>query len=66
MKFTLNGKTHIHSGNGTLSALLKEISAENHQVAVMINDNIIKRNDIPDISLKDGDTIEVITYATGG
>ena len=66
MNFILNGKSYTHNGNGSLSALLREIEADKKQIAIMINNDIIKKNTIENILLKDDDRIEIITYAAGG
>ncbi len=66
MNFVLNGNTHNHNGDGSLAALLVEIEADKEQVAVMINNSIIKKETINKRSLQDGDQIEIITYAAGG
>ena len=66
MNFVLNGKTHKHNGDGSLTALLVEIEADNKPVAIMINGNIIKKENVDNASLQDGDQIEIITYAAGG
>ncbi len=66
MNFVLNGKPHMHNGNGSLSALLSEIQADQEQIAIMINNDIIKKENIGNITLQDGDQIEIITYAAGG
>jgi thiamine biosynthesis protein ThiS len=66
MNLILNGKSHIHNGNGSLTALLSEIQADKQQIAIMINNDIIKKETIGNITLQDGDQIEIITYAAGG
>ena len=66
MNFVLNGKSHIHNGDGSLKALLSEIQADQEQIAIMINSDIIKKEKISNIALRDGDQIEIITYAAGG
>ncbi len=66
MNFIVNGKSHIHTGDGSLIALLSEIQAVPEQVAVMINNEIIKNSEKETISLKEDDKIEIITYAAGG
>ena len=66
MNFVLNGKSHTHNGNGSLKELLLEINADQHQIAIMVNSDIIKKENISNATLQDGDQIEIITYAAGG
>ena len=66
MNFILNGKTHTHNGDGSLTSLLSEVQADKQQVAVMINNEIAATKDRGNILLQDGDQIEIITYAAGG
>lgn len=66
MNFIINGKPHTHTGNGSLIALLSELQAAPEQVAVMINNEVIKNSEKSTISLQEGDEIEIITYAAGG
>ena len=66
MNIILNGNEYIHNGNGSLLSLLNEIGIDNQQVAVMVDDNIIKMKDRENITLHEGVRIEVITYAAGG
>lgn len=66
MNLIVNGKSHKHTGDGSLIALLSELQANPQQVAVMINNEVVKNSDKETISLQEGDEIEIITYAAGG
>lgn len=66
MNLMVNGKSHEHQGRGTIESLLKELGADRERVAIMINDNIINCNERDSITLKNGDRIEVLTFAGGG
>lgn len=66
MNLIVNGKQHKHSGNGSLVELLSEIEANPEQVAIMINNEVIRKADKDTTTLHDGDQIEIVTYAAGG
>jgi len=66
MKLRLNGNDYDFKGDGFLGALLGEIQANPDQVAVMVNDRIIPKMERGALCLKDGDTVEVMTFMGGG
>jgi sulfur carrier protein len=66
MRLIVNGKPREHNGAGTLTALLVEMGADPAHVATMVNDRIIARKDRDGLALREGDTIEVLTFAGGG
>jgi thiamine biosynthesis protein ThiS len=66
MDLTVNGKPHVHRGNGSIEALILEIHAQPDRVAVLVNDEIVPRQKRGTVSLKEGDHVEIITMAGGG
>lgn len=66
MKLTVNGEPHEHRGAGTIPALVAEIEAELERVAVMINGDIVRRGNFDTVRLREGDTVEILTFAGGG
>ena len=66
MKLIVNGKTHVHKGAVTLPALLKELKIDGNRVAIMVNDNVIAGKERASFPLKEGDRIELLTFAGGG
>ena len=66
MELVLNGDVYEHSGDGSLSSLLAELDLEPERVAVVVNDEIISREQRPETHLAAGDRVEVLTFAGGG
>ena len=66
MKLTVNGEVYEHRGEGTLLSLLGEMGVDPERVAVMINDEVVANADRASAELKDGDRVEVLTFAQGG
>ena len=66
MKLTVNGSPHVHRGNGTVRALLREMEADVQRVAVLVNEEIISRRNFGSARLAENDIVEVLTYAGGG
>ena len=66
MKLTVNGTPYEHRGSGAIAALLAEMGAEAKHVALLVNDRIVVSLERDAIVLKNGDTVEVLTFAGGG
>ncbi len=66
MQLVLNGERHEHKGDGSLISLLREMNLDPGKAAVMINNEIIKREDQQAVILKESDKIELLTFAGGG
>jgi sulfur carrier protein len=66
MKLTVNGSPHVHRGNGTVRALLREMKADTEHVAVLVNEQVISRSKFGSARLAENDVVEVLTYAGGG
>jgi len=66
MKLTVNGETHVHKGNATLPALLTELKVDGNRVAIMVNDDVVAKDERASIVLKTGDRVELLMFAGGG
>ncbi|MBN2301615.1 MAG: sulfur carrier protein ThiS [Lentisphaerae bacterium] len=66
MKLHVNGKPYEHTAGRTIGTLLPEIGAFPDKVAVLLNDNVVKRAEWQNKELKDGDRIEILMLAAGG
>ncbi|QHI69502.1 sulfur carrier protein ThiS [Tichowtungia aerotolerans] len=66
MNLTINGKSHEHTGNGSVIALLGELGATPEHSAVTVNSNIIFSRDWKTFKLNNGDAVEVLTFVGGG
>jgi len=63
---TLNGKLCELAGPVTIPELLESLGVGQRQVAVAINGEVMKRAGWPDISVEDGDVVEVVRAVGGG
>lgn len=66
MFLTVNGEKFKHGGNGSVGALLAELGAAPEHTAVTVNSDIVFSKDWKTFKLKDGDTVEVLTFVGGG
>ncbi len=66
MEIRLNGKNREIGDGTTLSRLLDELSLESSRVAVQVNAHIVKRDRYAEQELRPGDTVEIVTFMSGG
>ena len=62
---TVNGESCSYEGVPTLQAFLEKWSAGTRMVAVL-NDEVIGRQKVGDVILREGDRIELLSLAGGG
>lgn len=65
MRLKVNGEEYT-TGKDTVTQLLKELDIIPERVAVEVNLKIIRRADFDSCRLKEGDSIEVISFVGGG
>lgn len=63
---TLNGKPRELAGPVVIPELLESLGITPRQVAVAINGEVVKRVAWPDVSVEDGDVVEVVRAVGGG
>lgn len=66
MKLKVNGQDQDLSGIKTAGDLLSHLKIARERVAVIVNENVIRRAELDSTDLNDGDTVEVITMVGGG
>lgn len=67
MQVTVNGQNHLLSPDvNTAGSLLTNLNIARERVAVVINEDVVRRADLDNTALADGDTIEIITMVGGG
>jgi len=67
MQLTVNGQLRQVAGTTQTAAdLLGELNIQRERVAVVINENVVRRANLAEAKLNDGDTIEIITMVGGG
>jgi len=62
----LNGEIKKIETEVTLDRLLDLFSLPRQRVAIELNRSVVRRNDWPEITINNGDTIEVIHFVGGG
>ncbi|MBI2080517.1 MAG: sulfur carrier protein ThiS [candidate division NC10 bacterium] len=66
MDLRVNGKVRAGREGLTVTGLLEDLQIHPQRVAVQLNGAILKREQFPEVVLKDGDTVEIITFMAGG
>ncbi len=65
MQVYVNDEVH-HLANGRLPKLLSELGADSKRVVVVINGEVIPREQRANQALQDQDRVDVFTFAGGG
>lgn len=66
MEIRLNGKVREVADQMTVSRLLEDLQLQPLRVAVQVNMDIIKRDRYGEVALRPGDTVEILTFMSGG
>jgi len=66
IKIKLNGKFSSINENLSLSIFLKELKIPLKKVAIELNEEIIDKNNLKTIKLKNNDKIEIVHFIGGG
>ncbi len=66
MTITLNGQKKDVPDGITVLGLLKHLSIEHQRVAVERNDEIVKKAFYAETVLREGDSLEVVSFMGGG
>lgn len=66
MKLTVNGKIMEFPEGTYVAGLIGTLGLSDARVAVELNRSIIHRDGYADTVLKDGDTLEILSFVGGG
>ena len=66
IKIKLNGKFSTINENLSLSTFLKKLKIPLKKVAIELNQEIIDKNNLKTIKLKNNDKIEIVHFIGGG
>ena len=66
MQIIVNGQPQTRDATVTLGELLAELNLPPRRVAVELNRQIVRRADYDRTTLRDGDTLEIVTLVGGG
>lgn len=66
MKIKVNGENRETRTGATLAVLVKTLHPSKRRVAVLLNDKLISGDKQTGHILRDGDRVEILTFAGGG
>lgn len=66
MNITLNGEKKEVPGDLTVSGLLQLLNIQHQRVAVELNMEIVKKDRYNATTIKEGDSLEVVSFMAGG
>ena len=66
MEIQLNGKPREVADQMTVGRLLEDLKLQPLRVAVQVNMDIIQRERYGEAVLRPGDTVEILTFMSGG
>jgi sulfur carrier protein len=66
LRVEINGKDREVSDGLTVAGLLEDLELDGRLVVVELNRQIIRRTEIADAVLRDGDRIEIVHFVGGG
>ncbi len=63
---SVNGRKRTAAAGSTLESLLVELDRDPRTVAVEHNGRIVRRDRLREVSLRDGDQVEMVQFVQGG
>ena len=66
MTITINGKTQEFSGETSLNDIVQKFCQSTQRVIAELNGEIVKDPRWENIIIKDGDTLELVSFVGGG
>jgi thiamine biosynthesis protein ThiS len=62
----VNGKPRNVEDGRTVEGLLKDLGLDGRLVVVELNRQIVRRNELSEVELEDGDRVEIVHFVGGG
>lgn len=66
IKVTINGKDHELSGPTPVSDYVATLGVEPKMIAIAHNGEVLRRDEWDDVTVSEGDTLEVVRAVGGG
>ena len=66
IKIKVNGKSLLIDRNSTVSNLMKKLDISLNKVAIELNEKIIDKKKLRNITLKNKDILEIVHFIGGG
>lgn len=66
LRVVVNGEPRTITGPATVADLLAQLALDPRMVVVELNREIVRRPRIGEVSLKEGDSVELVHFVGGG
>ncbi len=66
IQVTINGHAREIPEATSLASYISSLGANSRMVAIALNGEVVRREDWPDVTLSDGDTLEIVRAVGGG
>ena len=66
MGIEVNGKARNVEAGRTVAGLLEDLELDGRLVVVELNRQIVRRTEIRDVVLREGDRVEIVQFVGGG
>ena len=66
IQVTINGHPREIPEATSLASYISSLGANSRMVAIALNGEVVRRDDWPDVTLSDGDTLEIVRAVGGG
>jgi thiamine biosynthesis protein ThiS len=66
MQLTINGAARTIGDAATVEAMLRELGLDPRGVVVELNRSIVRRANVGDTPVRDGDVVEIVHFVGGG
>lgn len=66
IQLTINGKEREMDGPTDLTTYLESIGVSLKAIAVAVNGTVLRKDELPSVTLADGDEVEIVRAVGGG
>ena len=66
LNIEVNGKARNVADGRTVAGLLEDLQLDGRLVVVELNRQIVRRTEIQDVVLREGDRVEIVQFVGGG
>jgi len=66
IKIKINGKKLLINKNSNVSSLIKKLDISLNKIAIELNEKIIDKRELKNITLKNKDSLEIVHFIGGG
>lgn len=66
IQIALNGRPRTIAAEQTVAELLEELELDGRTVVVEVNRQIVRRNELDEVTLRENDEVELVQFVGGG